>query len=119
VALHVARELLHRFEAVVLVELAAVRDPALVLPAIAAALGLRKGGRSSAADTLARELGDRAVLLVLDNVEQVIDAAPALGDLLARTGGSESCARRPSMATTLSVAWEPVWLNRGSCRPRL
>jgi predicted ATPase/DNA-binding SARP family transcriptional activator len=86
-ALHVARELLSRFEAVFLVDLAAVRDPALVVPAVAAALGVREGGGSSVADALVRELGDRDVLLVLDNVEQVIAAAAALGDLLARTRG--------------------------------
>jgi non-specific serine/threonine protein kinase len=86
-ALHVARELLSRFEEVLLVELAAVRDWALVLPGVAAALGIREGGASSVAESLARELGDREVLVVLDNFEQVVAAAAALGELLARTGG--------------------------------
>jgi predicted ATPase/class 3 adenylate cyclase len=86
-ALHVARELLPRFEGVFLVDLAAVRDPALVLPAVAAALGVREGGGDSVADALVRELGDRRILLVLDNLEQVVVAATALGDLLARTRG--------------------------------
>ena len=86
-ALQVAHALSPRFERVFLVELAAVRDPALVLPAIAAALAIREDGGSSVADALAREFDDREVLLVVDNVEQVVAAAPALGDLLARTRG--------------------------------
>ncbi len=67
---------------VVFVSLSAVRDPGFVAPAIAQALGL--------ADVNARDLPtrarvaceDRSTLLVLDNFEHVLDAAPLVTDLL-------------------------------------
>ncbi|OLT13563.1 hypothetical protein BJF78_21825 [Pseudonocardia sp. CNS-139] len=64
------------------VPLADVRDPALVLPAVVEALGLRTGGPP--ADALAAHLADRDLLLVLDNMEQLTDAAPAVAELVAR-----------------------------------
>jgi predicted ATPase len=57
------------------VDLSAVRDPELVVPAIAAALDARSD--------LAAFIGDRRLLVVLDNLEQVVDAAPALAALVA------------------------------------
>jgi predicted ATPase/DNA-binding XRE family transcriptional regulator len=68
---------------VAFVPLAAVRNPAFVAPAIAEALGL--------SDVTARDLPKRAsvacdrqpTLLVLDNFEQVLDAAHLVSDLLA------------------------------------
>jgi len=66
-------------DGVVFVDLTAVRDPALVPSAVAAALG----SRTAAADGLARALTDRELLLVLDNVEHVLAAAPALAVPLA------------------------------------
>jgi predicted ATPase/transcriptional regulator with XRE-family HTH domain len=67
---------------VVFVELASVRQPALVASAIAEALGLSDG---TAAD-LPRHVQavcteERPILLVLDNCEQVLDAAPLVADL--------------------------------------
>src|SRR5215211_261610 len=59
------------------VSLQAVRDPALVLPAIAQTLGVK--GR------LVDHVADNRVLLLLDNLEQVIESAPALSGLLADT----------------------------------
>src|SRR5213080_4001807 len=57
------------------VGLQAVREAELVLPTIAATL---------CADTeLSTHFGDRTVLLVLDNLEQVLGVAPDLGELLA------------------------------------
>ncbi|WP_314505703.1 DUF4062 domain-containing protein [uncultured Microbacterium sp.] len=52
-----------------------VTDPARVVPAIAAELGVQDSGRGDAAADLARAAGDRPMLIVLDNFEQVIDAA--------------------------------------------
>ncbi len=54
--------------------LAPLRDPALVVPTVAQAVG--------AQGPLAAHIGDREQLLLLDNLEQVIDAAPALGELV-------------------------------------
>ena len=72
----------------VFVDLSAVRDPAVVLPRVATALGVVEGVHSAGlADRLAAHLAGRRVLVVLDNVEQVLAAAPAVADLLARATG--------------------------------
>jgi class 3 adenylate cyclase len=56
-ALHVARELSERLRRdVVLVELAAIRDPELVIAAVAGTLGVRERAGESVTDALAREL---------------------------------------------------------------
>ena len=57
------------------VPLASVRDPALVLTSAVQALGARD-------DDLARHIGDRRVLVLLDNFEHVIEAAESLAVLL-------------------------------------
>jgi len=61
-----------------LAELAAVRDPAQVPAAVAAALGIRDLPSVAAADALAHALARRQLLLVLDNCEHVIGAAAEL-----------------------------------------
>ena len=72
----VARRVAGRFaDGVWLAELAAVRDPARVPAAVAAALGIHDLPVVAAADALARALARRQLLLVLDNCEQVIGAA--------------------------------------------
>ena len=53
---------------------APLRDPALVLPAIGQAVGARDGP--------AAHIGEREMLLLLDNLEQVIEAAPDLAGLV-------------------------------------
>jgi predicted ATPase len=63
------------------VDLADVQQPALVLPTIAAALGVRPDGRP-VLDNLRAVVRDDDYLLVLDNFEQVLPAAAALSDLL-------------------------------------
>ena len=64
------------------VPLAAITDPALVGPAIATSLGLHDTGSRPVAERVAEHLRDRTVLLVIDNFEQVLPAAPLIGDLL-------------------------------------
>jgi len=63
------------------VDLADVQRPALVLPTIAAALGVRPDGRP-VLDILRAILRDGDYLLMLDNFEQVLPAASAVADLL-------------------------------------
>jgi predicted ATPase len=69
------------------VDLSPVSDPQLVPDAIASALGLVGQGRERPLDTLKRVLAGRDMLLVLDNFEQVLDAAPVLADLLKSVPG--------------------------------
>lgn len=64
------------------VSLAPISDPALVLPAIAQSLGLREAGSQPLVDQLQTHLRTRHLLLVLDNFEQVVEAAPQVADLL-------------------------------------
>ena len=81
-ALRVAADLAEGFaDGVGFVALAAIADPARVSSAIAQALGLRDG--RDPLDALLAGLGHRTFLLVLDNFEQILDAAPVVADLLA------------------------------------
>ncbi len=79
----VAHDLLPHFTGVYFVPLAAISDPDFVLPAIAQALGLRETGSRSLLVELQAALDDQSILLLLDNFEQVLAAAPKLSDLLA------------------------------------
>jgi predicted ATPase len=65
------------------VDLAPVRDPALVLPTIAAALGVLEAPVRPLAEELRAYLQPRHLLLVLDNLEQVVEAAADIASLLA------------------------------------
>ncbi len=69
-------------DGVVFVPLAAVVDPGLVPRAIAQALGLPEIGEQPVLDQLGAVLRERHVLLVFDNFEQVVAAAPAITTLL-------------------------------------
>ena len=83
-ALAAAREAEAAFpDGVVFVDLAPVVDAGLVIAAVANALGIRDTGDLPLEEKLAGALGRRRLLLVLDNVEQVVDAAPELSALLA------------------------------------
>jgi predicted ATPase/class 3 adenylate cyclase len=83
-ALQVAAELLGDFrDGVFFVPLAPVTDPALVPSAIATALGLREEGGQPLADRLQDVVAAKSLLIVLDNVEHVVAAAPGVGTLLA------------------------------------
>ncbi len=85
-ALQAASVMLDEFAAgVYFVPLAAVSDPALVTDAIASTLNLREAGGKSLLDTLISALADQQMLLVLDNFEQLIVAAPLISQLLAAT----------------------------------
>ncbi|MDR3545159.1 MAG: adenylate/guanylate cyclase domain-containing protein [Candidatus Limnocylindrales bacterium] len=69
------------------VPLDAVRDPGLVASQIAGALGLSESGGRPARDLVVDWLARRTALLVLDNFEQVVDAAPFVADLLRSVPG--------------------------------
>jgi non-specific serine/threonine protein kinase len=74
-------------DGVVFVSLASVRDPDLVLPAIAQVLRLPEIGDRGLSEQLAAVLRRRRLLLFLDNVEQVIEAAPRVTELLGACPG--------------------------------
>jgi predicted ATPase/DNA-binding SARP family transcriptional activator len=69
------------------VDLSAVRDPVLVLPAVEEAVEPDDVGEAVAetcgADRLAGHIGERKLLVVIDNLEQAIEAAPELAALVA------------------------------------
>jgi predicted ATPase/tRNA A-37 threonylcarbamoyl transferase component Bud32 len=66
------------------VSLASVTTAAEVLPTVAQTLGIAEAAGRSVLDTLATVIGERCVLLVLDNLEQVLDAASDVAALVAR-----------------------------------
>lgn len=83
-ALETSRIVTDRYtDGVVFVELMSIRDPDLVLPAIATAIGVRDAGRQPLADVLVGAFRGRHLLLVLDNLEQVVEAATSIAQLLA------------------------------------
>jgi predicted ATPase/class 3 adenylate cyclase len=86
-ALEAAATLVPEYKAGVFwVGLASLRDPALVIETIAQTLGAKDG--------LAEHIGDREMLLLLDNLEQVVEAAPELSGLL------QSCSNLTLLVTS-------------------
>jgi class 3 adenylate cyclase len=74
-ALQAAAELVDDFkDGVFLVPLAAIRDPELVVPTAERVVGARV--------PLAEHIDERRMLLLVDNLEQVVGAGPALADVL-------------------------------------
>ena len=79
-AIEAASELVPEYKAGVFwVGLAALRDPALVTETVAQTLGAKDG--------LAEHISERELLLLLDNFEQVVEAAPTLPSLLSSCPG--------------------------------
>src|SRR6266511_5404987 len=99
-AIAAAAELGERFPGgAVFVELAALADAELVLPTITQTLGIRESGARTPVEALVDALADTAPLLVvLDNCEHVLGAAPVLSRVLAAA---------PSM-TVLATSREPL-----------
>ena len=82
-ALNVARGLIPSFDGdSVVVELVSLSDPKLVPSAIASVLGLKMGGDEISPDSVARAIGGKKLLLVLDNCEHVVEAAAWLAETL-------------------------------------
>ena len=74
-------------DGVAVAPLAALTDPDLVLPTIARALGLAEVAGRALREVIHAALRDRRLLLVIDNWEQVIGAAPEVAALLAACPG--------------------------------
>ncbi len=107
-ALHVASRMCLTFDGDVwLIELASLSDPGLVPRALAGVLGLDPGGDEISAEAVARAIGEKPILLVLDNCEHVIDAAARLAETILRL-----CTRASVLATSqelLRIAGEYVY----------
>ncbi len=69
------------------VALDAIRDPALLLPAIAEAVAVKESGDRSLPESIAERLAGRQALLVIDNFEQLAEAAPVLSEVLEAAPG--------------------------------
>jgi transcriptional regulator with XRE-family HTH domain len=83
-ALQAAAQLLENFDdGIIFVDLASIRDPALVPAAMARELEMADAGPQALEQRLQTYLRDKHMLLLLDNFEQVADAAPLAAALLA------------------------------------
>jgi len=79
----IATELADVFiDGICFVPLAPISDPDLVVPAIARTFGLGETGERSLLELLQAYLRDKQLLLLLDNFEQVVAAAPVVTELL-------------------------------------
>jgi predicted ATPase/class 3 adenylate cyclase len=93
-ALQLAADIAEDFnDGVFWVPLQAIREPELVLPAIAQAIGVQ--------EELLEFVGDKRMLLLLDNLEQVLQAAPHLAELVAATTNAKllTTSREPLRVT--------------------
>ena len=82
----VAADLLSQFpDGVWLAELDALTDQDLVGSAVASALGVHESAGDAVTDSIARHLGSKAALVVLDNCEHVIDSAAKVVEALLRS----------------------------------
>lgn len=101
-AVQLALTLHERFSrGVAFVDLAPLRDPALVLAQIGRSLGLGEASERSVPKEVARLLAGQSLLLLLDNLEQVLAAANDLRDLLEQVPG----------LTILATSREPLRLR--------
>ncbi len=94
-ALQAASALLREYaDGVYFVALTPIEDPSLVASAIARELGLEESGGRPLTEDLSAYLQEKHVLLVLDNFEQVLEAAPLVAQMLV------ACARLKILVTT-------------------
>ncbi len=122
-ALESARAAGERFrDGVGFVRLAGVTDPGQVPPAVLAALRIRDVATATADEQLLGHLGNRAVLVVLDNCEHLADACALLAEQLL-----ESCPQVRLLATSreplaargeVQYAIDPLARAAGACRRR-
>ncbi|MGF6605645.1 putative ATPase/class 3 adenylate cyclase [Paraburkholderia sp. WSM4175] len=97
-SLHVAADALDEYvDGVFFVEFAPVPSPELVVPTLAKVLGLHETPSRPLAEALQEYLCDKQLLLVLDNFEHLLAAAPHVADLLA------GCPRVKALVTSREV----------------
>src|SRR5215211_5247743 len=87
-ALQTAADLLDDFsDGIFFVPLATLTEAELFLPAVAETLGVRETGEQPLVESLKDYLHERRLLLLLDNFEQVLGAAPTVTEMLAGAQG--------------------------------
>ncbi|HWE42095.1 MAG TPA: tetratricopeptide repeat protein, partial [Gemmatimonadaceae bacterium] len=82
-ALHLAHARASRFGCTWFADLSPVREPAGVGPALSSAIGIARHGDRDPIEAVAASCAGRRTLFVIDNFEQVIDAAPIVARLRA------------------------------------
>jgi predicted ATPase/DNA-binding SARP family transcriptional activator len=107
-ALEVARDLIGTYpDGVWLVELASLSEGGLIPQEVAGALGVPERPGEPLATTLVEALGNKELLLVMDNCEHLVESAAQVVDALL-----DSCPRLRVLATsreTLGIAGEIIW----------
>ncbi|MET0453994.1 MAG: LuxR C-terminal-related transcriptional regulator [Mycobacterium sp.] len=107
-AVELARAIAGGFDGGVwLIDLASITDPDLVSVAVNRALGLPDHQGSSTTDALLRFIGERRMLLVLDNCEHLLDACAALVVVL--QGGCPAVTIVATSREPIGVAGEVSW----------
>ncbi|HYF63298.1 MAG TPA: tetratricopeptide repeat protein [Herpetosiphonaceae bacterium] len=107
VALEVAKALEETFsDGIVFVNLAPVQDPAFVVPTIATALDIKERPEQRLLDRVTDMLQQKAMLLILDNMEQVSVAAP---DLLHIVQGTEKLTLLVTSQIPLGIPQETTY----------
>jgi predicted ATPase/DNA-binding XRE family transcriptional regulator len=82
-AIQAARDAADLFpDGIAFVALAPLMDPALVVPTVARSLGVREAERHAPREELRAHLRDKQLLLVLDNLEHLVEAAPDVSGLI-------------------------------------
>ena len=109
-ALASAEVMVERFtDGVWFVPLGAVSEPELVTSAIARVFGVRESVDQSLLDAVVAHLAEREVLLVLDNLEQVIDAGPTVAVIRSRRAPIRSIAAMVASRTPVRAPRQPAW----------
>src|SRR5205823_2619273 len=81
--LQLAADLIEQFpDGVFFVDLAPIRDPDLVLSTVAHTFGVKESAGTAPLQLLKAFLREKNMLLLLDNFEQVTEAAPRLAEIL-------------------------------------
>jgi predicted ATPase/class 3 adenylate cyclase len=101
-SIQAAHDLLGEYEdGAFFVPLASITDPSLVVPTIAETLSVPEDPTRMPIESLTDHLAGKEVLLVLDNFEQVLEAAPEVGALLTST----------ERVSVLATSREPLGLS--------
>jgi predicted ATPase/class 3 adenylate cyclase len=107
-AIHTAARLIDRYDhGAWLVDLAPISDPDVVAATVASALRIRERKGEEITDTICGYLADRSLLLLVDNCEQVLDAAAAVISAVHDAAPGVRCVATSREA--LRVGGEQVW----------